>query len=265
MFSSNSPRLKFFAFAYRNWIIYLRNLFTAFELLFWPVVSLLSVGLMTTFLKLDGNTTTFILIGAIAFSLVQVAQMDVSYILLFDSWSKSIKHTFIAPVRGYHFVIGAWVMGMLRGLVVFLVLSLFSALVFSFDFLQPGPLPLLWFLLGLFINAAVIGTGVCILYVTFGQRAEVAAWTMVGFLMVLCGVYYPVSVLPAAVRAVSALIPLTHFLEHFRSFYGFESVFSWSLVWGFSLGVLYFAAGLLLLELAVTRARRSGLITKLSE
>jgi ABC-2 type transport system permease protein len=156
-------------------------------------------------------------------------------------------------------------MGMLRGLVVFLVLSLFSALVFSFDFLQPGPLPLLWFLLGLFINAAVIGTGVCILYVTFGQRAEVAAWTMVGFLMVLCGVYYPVSVLPAAVRAVSALIPLTHFLEYFRSFYGFESVFSWSLVWGFSLGVLYFAAGLLLLELAVTRARRSGLITKLSE
>ncbi|MDD1740028.1 MAG: hypothetical protein LUQ30_04210 [Methanothrix sp.] len=106
---------RFLASAYKNWIISRRNIFTVFELFFWPMVSLLSIGLLTRFLAVEGSMVSFLLVGAIALTILQVAQIDVAYVLLFDMWSKSIKNTFIAPIRSYHLVFGALLFGILRG------------------------------------------------------------------------------------------------------------------------------------------------------
>jgi hypothetical protein len=59
-----------------------------------------------------------------------------------------------------------------------------------------------------------------------GNRAEVAAWSLVSLMLLVCGIYYPVSILPQWGTAIAALIPLTYFLEYFRHFYGFAPIFS---------------------------------------
>src|SRR5271157_2329072 len=94
------------AFVFKNWIITKRNVFSLFEILFWPVVGFFSVGLLTRFLKLDADLSGFILIGIISMSVIQVCQIDVAYVLLYDLWSKSLKHTFIAPVRPFQLILG---------------------------------------------------------------------------------------------------------------------------------------------------------------
>ena len=123
---------KIFAFAYRNWIFAKRNFFAFTEIVFWPFVSLVAIGLMGNFLDLKGNVANFVLTGAITGGVLQVTQLDVSYSLLYDIWSKSLKHTFLAPVTPYHYVIGSWLIGMIRGSVVFLLLAIFSYLAFGF-------------------------------------------------------------------------------------------------------------------------------------
>ena len=50
---------KIFAFAYRNWIFAKRNFFAFTEIVFWPFVSLVAIGLMGNFLDLKGNGATF--------------------------------------------------------------------------------------------------------------------------------------------------------------------------------------------------------------
>lgn len=102
---------KYLASAYKNWIISRRNVFTLFELFFWPMISLLSIGLLTKFLNLGTSYGSFLIVGAIALTILQVAQIDVAYVLLFDMWSKSIKNTFIAPIKSYHLVFGALIFG----------------------------------------------------------------------------------------------------------------------------------------------------------
>jgi len=67
----------------------------------------MSIGLMTGFLSMEQDKVSFILIGVVAFSIVQVCQIDIAYVMLFDMWSKSVKHTFIAPVKGKHLVVGS--------------------------------------------------------------------------------------------------------------------------------------------------------------
>ncbi|MBU4492671.1 MAG: ABC transporter permease [Euryarchaeota archaeon] len=247
---------------YKSWIMAKRNFFTIFEMIFWPFIGLMSIGLMATFFSLNQNTISFILIGAIAFSIVQICQIDIAYVMLFDMWSKSIKHTFIAPVRGHHLIIGSLLFGILRSSLVFIILMVISFYAFGFNFLIAGAVPVLVFLAGLFLTSASVGILVCISILKFGQRAEVAAWTITGIMMFICGIYYPVSVLPESIQILARAIPLTYFLEYMRSFYGFGEA---NIMLGFALALFYFALGLVALDRAIIMARRSGILLRLSE
>ncbi len=253
---------KYLASAYKNWIISKRNAFTLFELFFWPMIGLLSIGLLTKFLQVGGGTISFLLIGAIALTVLQVAQIDVAYVLLFDMWSKSIKNTFIAPISSYHLIFGALLFGILRGAAVFAILALVSYQFFGFNFLEGGIVPVVIFLAGIFAVAAVIGITVCISILIFGQKADVAAWSLSGIILLLSGIYYPVEVLPPLLQSVARAIPLTYFLEYYRSIYihGPHHI-----LLGAALSVLYLAVGLLIFDRAIARARRTGILLRLSE
>ena len=140
-----------------------------------------------------------------------------------------------------------------------MILSFYA---FDFNFLAQGTAPVLVFLAGLFLSSASIGILVCISILMFGQRAEVAAWTITGIMMFVCGIYYPVSILPQGVQIVARVIPLTYFLEYMRSFYGFGEA---NVMIGFALAIFYFVIGIILLDRAIIRARRSGILLRLSE
>ena len=253
------------AFALRNLQMASRNVFLIFELLFWPVVGVLGIGLMARFLQLSPEATSFVLIGQIAFSTVSVCQLDVAYAVLYDVWSKSVKHQFLAPIGVRHLTIGSWLIGILRGLIVFALLAALSWWAFGFDALHAGTGPLLLFLLGCSLTALVVSVLVCTLIILLGSRAETAAWASVNFVLTLSGIYYSVAVLPAPVAALAAAIPLTYFLDAYRAYYGFPAEFSHPLAAGLGLAVLYIVLSHWTLVVAVRSARRSGLLLKMSE
>jgi len=242
-----------------------RNVFFIVELVFWPLMGVISIGLLTRFLALSPQDSAFVLIGTMALSAVQVCQLDVAYAVLFDVWSKSIKHQFLAPIRIRHLALGAWLVGVGRGLVVFGLTAGVSYWAFGFDFRLPGWMTLALFLLGCFLTAAAVGLFVCSLVVLFGTRAEVSAWSAVNLVLLLCGLYYPISVLPDPVAGLAAAIPLTYFLDAFRVPYGFPAHFERPWLSGFSLLTGYLALGHWALAAAVARSRRTGLLRTPSE
>jgi ABC-2 type transport system permease protein len=256
---------RIWAFTVRSSLVNRRNVFAVFEMLFWPAIGLFSVGLLTRFLNLGEETATFILIGAIAMNTVQIAQLDLSYALLYSVWSKSLKHEFIAPVRLGHILVGSGLVGLVRGLLVFLVMAVLSVWLFNMELSRPGPGGLAVLLLGMLLNAAIIGALVLALVLRFGQRAEVAAWAFSYLMLLLCGLYYPVSVLPIEIQALAQIIPLTYFLEYFRHFYGFPLNYGRPLLYGFSLSVLYILISYGLLHITLRSAYRRGILLRLSE
>src|SRR5580765_3646091 len=220
------------AFAHRNIIMAQRNVFFLFELTFWPGVAMLSHGLLTRFLDLSPQMTAFILMGTVALSAIQVCQLDVAYAVLFDIWSKSMKHQFLTPIGIRHMAVGSWLVGVARGVVVFALMALIGSWAFGFDFIGGGPGPLALFLLGCFLTSLVAGVLVCSLVGLFGTRAETSACAAGHFVVMLSGIYYPVSVLPDWVQAISAAVPLTYFLDAFRQGYGFEAHYAHAWLWG---------------------------------
>jgi len=256
---------KIWAFAARSALVNRRNVFAIFEMLFWPGVAIFSVGLLTRFLKLDPETVTFILIGAVSMNTIQIAQLDLSYALLYSVWAKSLKHEFMAPVRLTHILVGSGLVGLIRGFMVFVVMGLLSMWLFDMDLSRPGADGLMIFMAGMFLNAAIIGAVVLALVLRFGQRAEVAAWAFSYLMLLLCGLYYPVSVLPPGVRELAQIIPLTYFLEYFRHFYGFPLHSAHPLIYGFSQSVVYLCLCYALVQYTLKSARQRGTLLRLSE
>jgi ABC-2 type transport system permease protein len=256
---------KIWAFSTRSTLVNRRNVFAIFEMVFWPLIGVFSVGLLTRFLSLEGETVAFILIGAVTMNTVQIAQLDLSYALLYSVWSKSLKHEFIAPVRLSHILVGSGLIGLVRGTMVFALMGGLSVYFFDMDLGRPGLMGLTLFLLGLFLNAAIIGALVLALVLRFGQRAEVAAWAFSYLMLLLCGLYYPVSVLPQGVQFLAQLIPLTYFLDYFRHFYGFPLVSGHPLLYGFSQTVVYLFISYGLVSLTLKSAYRRGTLLRLSD
>ena len=253
------------AFALRNVQMASRNVFLIFELLFWPVVGLVGIGLMARFLELSPAATSFVLIGQIAFSTVSVCQLDVAYAVLYDVWSKSVKHQFLAPIGVRHLTVGSWLVGILRAVIVFGILAGLGRWAFAFDAFHAGFGPLAAFVIGCCLTAWVVSVLVCALIIRLGARAETAAWASVNFVLTLAGIYYSVAVLPKPVAAVSAAIPLTYFLDAYRAHYGFPAEFAHPLLTGTALAAGYVALSHWALVVAVRSARRSGLLLKMSE
>ncbi|OGX08034.1 MAG: hypothetical protein A2Z88_07800 [Omnitrophica WOR_2 bacterium GWA2_47_8] len=252
-----------FAFTYRNFIFAKRNIFMLMELLFWPMVTLLSIGLLGNYLELQEKALAFIMTGAITAGVLQVAQLDVAYSLLYEVWSKSVKHTFLTPIGVSENLFGSWVIGMLRGLIIFFILGLSALGLFGFRFPSVGVS--LIFLFGIFGCALLLGLLVSVLILSFGQKAEITAWMFAYVFMLLCGIYYPINTLPVFFYTLAKYIPLTYFLEYFRQSFGFEPVLTGLLWKGFGLIILYLAAGLSLMNAAFAEARKKGVIVRLSE
>jgi ABC-2 type transport system permease protein len=256
---------KIWAFSVRSTLVNRRNVFAIFEMLFWPLIGIFSVGLLTRFLNLKEDTVSFILIGAVTMNTIQIAQLDLSYALLYSVWSKSLKHEFIAPVRLTHILIGSGLVGLIRGFLVFVLMGALSVYLFDMDLARPGPAGLMYFLLGMFLNAATIGALVLALVLRFGQRAEVAAWAFSYLMLLLCGLYYPISVLPREAQILAQFIPLTYFLDYFRHFYGFPLVSRYPLVYGFGQSVIYLIVSYGLVSLTLKSAYRRGTLLRLSD
>ena len=252
-----------FAFTIRSAIFAVRNLFVMTDVFFWPMISLISIGLMAKFVQLGPQTLGFVMTGTLAAGILQITQLDVGYTVLYELWSKSLKHTLLTPVGVAEGVVGTWMIGMIRGSFAFLLLV--SAASFGFGFHLPGVITTVIFLFGLFACAFILGILVNILILSFGQKVEITAWMFAQLFMIICGIYYPIDILPKALQYVALMVPMTHFLEFFRQSYGFKAHTPFPLLSGVVLTIFYIILSLRLLGGAYTRARKKGIIIRLSE
>jgi ABC-2 type transport system permease protein len=201
--------------------------------------------------------------GTLAAGILQITQLDVGYTMLYELWSKSLKHTLLTPVGVAEGVAGTWIVGMARGLTAFVLLTWVAA--WGFGFHLPGALVTALFLGGLFACAFILGILVNILILSFGQKVEITAWMCGQLFMILCGIYYPVDILPKFFQSLALMVPITHFLEFFRQSYGFKAHTPHPFLCGLALTLLYIMLSLHFLGQAYTRARKKGIVIRLSE
>jgi len=204
----------------RQLYLYRRSLIRALEIVYWPVMDLLVWGFVSLYVgRLRGGgavAIAFLLGGMILWDLFYRAQQAISVSFLEDIWTRNLINVFVSPISTAEFVLAMLLLGVMKVVVTGLLLSGLAAALYAFNIFQHG-LQLVPFVLNLLIAGWGIGIITTAMILRFGQGAETLAWAIPFLFQPFSAVFYPVAVLPTALRPVAWLLPTTHVFEGMRT------------------------------------------------
>jgi ABC-2 type transport system permease protein len=126
-------------------------------------------------------------------------------------------------------------------------------------------LPLLAFFANLMVMGWAIGLMVVALVLRYELGAEGLAWAVTFAIMPICGVYYPVEVLPVWLQPISLALPASHVFEPMRAVI-IDHLFRIELLYNaLLLNLVYVLAGTGVFLYAFHIARRRDLLLHVGE
>ena len=212
--------------------------------------------------KLDVNRETIVLlIGAVVWSYLGLLFEIVTETVAWERWEGTIEYTFMAPLSRPAHLLGmgafAVVYGVLRTILLFGVVSAFLDVSYAnADFASAMVV-----LAVSSISFVGIGMMTAVLPLISPEKGTQLGFIAQGLLLVISGVYYPVSVLPQWMQWLSVVSPATYTLEGARKAVldGAGVAALWGEIWPLLLiGVIAIPAGLAVFAQGERYAKRHG-------
>ena len=252
---------RIYGFLLRHWYEILASMDRKVDIFFWPTIDLLTFGLLTVYidkLNMQAGVTTAMLGGLILWTLVYNIQRDITVSLLEDAWSRNLYNIFSSPLSIGEVIIGTLILSMIKVLITTTFLLLLSWKLFGFNLFQSG-LPILFFVLNIFVFGWAFGYITSSLIFRFGTRLQNIAWSLIAVLYPISGIFYPLDTLPLWLAKIAGLFPISYIFESFRAiilrgeFPDTKTVFIIVI-----LNLFYFALGIYLYIKGFKHAKKRG-------
>jgi ABC-2 type transport system permease protein len=167
--------------------------------------------------KIDVNeVTTILLIGAVVWAYLGIIFEILTETVAWERWEGTIEYTFMAPLsRPIHlFGMGLFAIayGVVRAVLLFAVVALF----FSLELSNANFAAALIVLVVASISFIGIGMMTAVLPLISPEKGTQLGFVAQGILLVVSGVYYPVSVLPEWMQWLAKISPATYALDGIR-------------------------------------------------
>jgi ABC-2 type transport system permease protein len=203
----------------------------------------------------------YLLIGTLVWRFLSTIFYWITEVISIERWEGTIEYTLMAPVRRITHMAGQTFFAMFYAMfftgVILTVVSMILKVDLSGANLFSGAVMLLAGSFS-FVGISVIAS---VLPLLFPERGAQMTHVMIALLLLISGVYYPVSVLPDFLQKLSVFSPATYVLEGVRKalLEGTNVAGLWPNIWP----VLLFGAGLIPLGLWIFRqaeyyAKRKG-------
>jgi ABC-2 type transport system permease protein len=262
-----SPR-RIGALVLRYWYLLRSSWPRLIELIYWPMVQVLTWGLIQLYLAEHSGffaRAGATLIGAmLLWEILFRGQLGFSISFLEEMWARNLGNLMMSPLRPAEFVAALMVMSLIR-LAIGMVPVFFVALAFfGFNVYDLG-FAFVFFFVNLILTSWAIGILVSGLLLRHGLGAESLAWTLTFLILPLSCVYYPVTVLPEWLQPVSWLLPPTYVFEGLRALV-IDHVFRADLMLGaLVLNAAFFGAATFAFLRLLESARREGMLMQTGE
>ncbi|HFD40191.1 MAG TPA: ABC transporter permease [Anaerolineae bacterium] len=203
----------------------------------------------------------FLLVGTLIWHFLSIVFDAISEVIAWERWEGTIEYTFMAPVPRIIHLLGqtafSLVYGLLHTAIILAVVALFFHLDLSGANLGGGLLVLLAGSLS-FIGLGIVAA---VMPLLFPERGAQMTHVLQAALLLLSGVYYPVSVLPTWMQAVARFSPATYVLEGVRAglLHGAATADLWAYIWPLLLmGLVLIPLGVFVFGQAERYAKRTG-------
>lgn len=184
--------------------------------LVYSMVSTFAIGLIGKTVG-DEHLIMYLVVGALMWSLLSSIYSEVSYAISWERWEGTLEFTFMAPVHRLTHLVGvtsfAVLYGLMRTVLVLVAASWFFGLSLS-NANIPGALIILaagW------APMAGLGLIVAILPLLSAEKGDQASHIILGVILLVSGVYYPIEELPTWLQPLGRLSPVSYALNGVRN------------------------------------------------
>ena len=206
-----------YAFVERNFFLTRRYWGWEVAFLVYSVAGALSISLIGA-ASGDDRLLLTLMIGAIFWNYLSVVFSWIAETIAVERWEGTLEYTFMAPVRRWTQLTGSCLYAMAYGLVH--TLAILVILVLFFPQLDAAGMNVLtaaiFVLLGSF-SFVGIGMMAAILPLLYVERGAQMTFVIQSCLLLVSGVYYPITVLPEWMQVLSRLSPATYVLNGVRA------------------------------------------------
>jgi ABC-2 type transport system permease protein len=257
-----------YAFIERNFNIVKR--YWAWELvwLVYGIVNSLSVSYIGVGMGALGatqaqsqNMVIYLAIGTIVWRYLSVIFYWVTDVIGIERWEGTIEYTLMAPIQRITHMLGQTSFAVGYSLIHTVVILGTTLLFFNITLSNANLItPFVVLLAGSFsfIGFSIFGS---VLPLLFPERGSQMTHVIIALLLLISGVYYPVSVLPPWMQTLSLISPATYVLEGVRAglLEGATVEMVWPQIWPLLIiGAITLPVGLKIFEWAERYAKRTG-------
>jgi len=251
----------------RNWYLVKRYAWWELTFFFWTVANTMTIVFIAKGVKAAGGSvnvdrlTTVLLIGAVIWAYLGIIFEILTETVAWERWEGTIEYTFMAPLsRPVHlFGMGLFAIGygvVRAGLLFATVAALFGLSLPHADFLGA-----LLVLAVASISFLGVGMMTAVLPLVSPEKGTQVGFVAQGVMLVVSGVYYPVSVLPGWMQAIARISPATYALRGIRTaiLNGAGAAALWGDIWPLLLiGAVAVPLGLEVFRRGEVHAKRHG-------
>jgi len=227
---------KIYAFVERQINMTLRHWHWELVWILYQIAMALAIGFIgagtASFSGADINVeelTLFLLIGSLLWGFLNLLLKEMSYSIIWERWEGTIEYTFMAPVSRLTHLIGTSIAALIYGVIRTTLVLIAIAFFFNISLDNANLTGAVIILAIAAVSFIGIGMMVSILPLLTPERGEIMGTIVQAFLLMISGIYYPISVLPNWLQKIALFSPAYYALEGMRK----------SLINGFSLDELW--------------------------
>lgn len=158
----------------------------------------------------------YLLIGTLVWRFLTMIFYWITELISIERWEGTIEYTLMAPIHRLTHMAGQTLFALLYGILFTGVILAVTVYVFKIDLSQADLLAGGVMLVAGSFSFVGISIMASVLPLLFPERGAQMTHVFIALLLLVSGVYYPVSVLPQALRALAAYSPATYVLEGVR-------------------------------------------------
>jgi ABC-2 type transport system permease protein len=214
-----------YAFFERNWNLTRR--YWAWEIvwLVYNIVNAMSVTyigagaqLITGVSSIDiKHLVLYLVIGTSVWSYLSVTFEGVTDIINMERWEGTIEHTFMAPISRFTHMVGSCLYAVVHGLLFTFAQLFVLGFFFQLDLSHANYLAAVFMLLIGSISFIGFGIAAAVLPLLYTEKGMQMSFIVRAVILLVSGVYSPVSVLPKWIQPLASISPATYVLQGLRS------------------------------------------------
>jgi ABC-2 type transport system permease protein len=219
----------------RNMYLTKRYILWDVAFMVWTIANTLTIVFIARSVHLsparENELATKLLVGAVIWAFLGIIFEFVTETVAWERWEGTIEYTFMAPISRVVHLFGAAAFAVLYGLIRATILF-FAVAAFIHIHLPNANYGAAFALLAIAsVSFMGIGMMTAVLPLISPEKGAQLGFVMQGIMLVVSGVYYPVSVMPGWMQAISRVSPATYALRGDRASIVNGASVQWAVMW----------------------------------